>query len=61
MIRASEVLVFKNEDDLNKMFQPLGKETLEEPIEEASLDSAQVTKAEKYQLKITCYQKFQMS
>ena len=27
MIRASEVLVFKNEEDLNKMFQPLGKET----------------------------------
>lgn len=47
MIRASEVLVFKNEDDLEKTFQPLGKETLEEPKEEASIASDQVTKAEK--------------
>lgn len=46
MIRASEVLVFKNEEELNKMFQSLGKETLEEPTDEASVDSDQVTKAE---------------
>jgi len=47
MIRASEVLVFKNEDDLNKMFQPLGKEILEEPKEEASIDVEQVLETEK--------------
>ena len=47
MIRASEVLVFKNEDDLNKMFQPLGKEPLEEPKEEVSIDVEQVVETEK--------------
>ena len=47
MIRASEVLVFKNEEDLNKMFQPLGKEILEEPIEEESIDVEQVVETEK--------------
>ena len=46
MIRGSEVLIFRNEDDLERMFEPLGEETIEIADEGEHIDELETVQAE---------------